>query len=439
VGPDSFEQVRSLDDAALRQLLERGRPEQRVWAIWVLAQHAGEAAGQLARGQAHQPDPGVRRTLAVVLASHGEIDLLIALARHDPSPAVRASAIQVATRLAGSRSPSYPGLRPLLESAREPAMVTAILGAIGAGAPDFLIDLAVRALSSGSFDVQLEALEALLRIDMPQTFSDAQQWLLALADPLPAAACEAWIRGAGGLGDPAARANGIDSLSRALAGAPVQTRARVLQQLQAPPWSAVARLIEGADSLLRQVLRRADIAIPARVLAGAILRGLHAGFVERLTAQLERAAQGSALLAEVRRGLDLDDVLPVLPGLTARALQLVRAREIAGAEEVLAELLQLHPVEQLVGLENALVRWLDDRAIGELAGVLPELRAYCERWLAALPPVVGRRRRPRHRVLRAYADAGGHPGGGAGIGDDPSWEARWHFEALLMAIRAMCP
>ncbi len=430
MGPESFDEVRALDDAALRQLLERGRPEQRVWAIWALAQRAGEAAGGLARDQVHQPDPGVRRTLAVILASHGELDLLIALARHDPAQVVRASALQLVTRLAASGEPAGARGMDLLravieETEHEPAGVTAILGAISAGAPAFLIDLAERALSAVSFEVQLEALEALLRIDTPEVFELARRWLLRLPDPV--VACESWIRGAGGLGDRAARAAGIDSLARALTGAPVQTRARVLQRLEAPPWSAVARLVEGSDSLLRQVLWRPDVTIPSHVLAGALLRGQHAGFVEQLTEQIERAGRGGALLADVRRGLALDEVQPVLAGLSARALQLVRAREIAGAEEVLAELARLHPVEHLVGLEHALVRWLDDSELGELGRALPELSAYCERQLADLPPGrTERRSTPRRPELGGYADDDARP-----------WDGRRAFGALLAAIRRL--
>jgi hypothetical protein len=174
VGPETFEAVRALDDAALRELLAQGRPEQRVWAIWALALRAGEAAGAFARGQAQQPDPGVRRTLAVILASHGELDLLIELARRDPVPAVRASALQLGARLlaGGPVAPEAGGrgerrelreLRAMLEGEREPELVIAILGAVGAGAPELLIDLAARALGAPSREVQLEAADGATR------------------------------------------------------------------------------------------------------------------------------------------------------------------------------------------------------------------------------------------------------------------------------------
>ena len=50
--------------------------------------------------RAHEPDAGVRRNLAVVLAGHGQLDLLVALAKRDPAPEVRAAAMQLVARFA---------------------------------------------------------------------------------------------------------------------------------------------------------------------------------------------------------------------------------------------------------------------------------------------------------------------------------------------------
>src|SRR5258706_9012200 len=94
---DRFEDVRSLTDEELRTLLDRGRPEERVWAIWALALRSADIAELGAR---NEPDPGVRRNLAVVLAGHGQLDLLVALAKRDPAPEVRAAAMQLVTRFA---------------------------------------------------------------------------------------------------------------------------------------------------------------------------------------------------------------------------------------------------------------------------------------------------------------------------------------------------
>src|SRR5215207_4972798 len=95
---ESFEEVAELDTRALRELFAAGRAEQRMWAIWALALRTGGIIG--VAGAAGDPDAGVRRTIAVMLAGHGEHDMLIALARQDRAPAVRESAMQLVTRLA---------------------------------------------------------------------------------------------------------------------------------------------------------------------------------------------------------------------------------------------------------------------------------------------------------------------------------------------------
>src|SRR6478609_8740317 len=83
-GLDSFDDVRSLTEPELQALLDSGRPEQRVWAIWALAMRSGDS-GQTAKvpdlGALQEPDAAVRRHLAVVLAGAGQYDLLVALAK----------------------------------------------------------------------------------------------------------------------------------------------------------------------------------------------------------------------------------------------------------------------------------------------------------------------------------------------------------------------
>src|SRR5690349_2327802 len=84
---ESFEEVTQLDAGALRALFRRGRPEQRIWAIWALALKTGGLVGVADPG-AGDPDAGVRRTMAIMLAGHGEHEMLIELARRDPVRAV---------------------------------------------------------------------------------------------------------------------------------------------------------------------------------------------------------------------------------------------------------------------------------------------------------------------------------------------------------------
>ncbi|MBA2541599.1 MAG: hypothetical protein H0V17_18290, partial [Deltaproteobacteria bacterium] len=73
---ESFEDAAALDREQLQIVLDAGRPEQRVWAIWALALRSGGQVGAMA---GRSPDAGVRRTLAVVLAGHGETRALIDL------------------------------------------------------------------------------------------------------------------------------------------------------------------------------------------------------------------------------------------------------------------------------------------------------------------------------------------------------------------------
>jgi hypothetical protein len=162
-GLDSFDEVRNLGDDELRALLESGRPEQRVWAIWALAlrsTHVNDLAPITSRPE---PDAGVRRNLAVVLAGHGQLDLLVALAKRDPAPEVRAAAMQLVSRLAIDGK-----VPPLLVTERVASDATevriAVLGTIFENAPPWLVDIAERLLEDRDSEVRYEAFEAMIRV-----------------------------------------------------------------------------------------------------------------------------------------------------------------------------------------------------------------------------------------------------------------------------------
>ena len=172
-GLDSFDDVRTLADEELRTLLESGRPEQRVWALWALALRSTHVNDIGALSARHEPDAGVRRNLAVVLAGHGELDLLIALAKRDPAPEVRAAAMTLVARLAIDGK-----VPPLLVTERVSSDATevriAVLGTIFENAPPWLVDIAERLLEDRDSDVRYEAFEALIRVGrQPQ----AMVWL----------------------------------------------------------------------------------------------------------------------------------------------------------------------------------------------------------------------------------------------------------------------
>jgi hypothetical protein len=357
---ESFEEVSALPSAQLEQLLERGRPEQRLWAIWTLALRTGD--GSVALRVEHEPDAGVRRTLAVILAGHGNTQLLVALARHDPELVVRATAFHLATRLAAGGALD---LSVVLDArTREPAIRIAVLGAVEPGAPQPLATFAHDQLACGVAEVELEAFEALLRLGGADERAVARAWLLRQTDIVPG--CDRWQRVAG-----------VQSLAELFAPADQAVRARVLRSLRAPPWSAATLLVGDSLDLLREALARRDIAVPTSVLARGVIRGGHRLIAEQLAVRLASAVAGRELFADLRAAIEVDDARERLADLLARARRYAEAFDITDGAAVLDELARLHPVEQLIGLDNALRRWLPAETGADWLVLLAEVRRYC--------------------------------------------------------------
>jgi hypothetical protein len=385
---ESFEQARALGRDELSRLLASDRPEQRLWAIWALALLLGDGAGDFAHRIVDEPDPGVRRHLAVMLAGHGELDLLLELVREDRSPVVRESTIALLARLAAG-SPSDPRskqMRAILEGAEHgpPAILIALLGAIGKGAPEYQIAIARRSLDSGNREIQLEAFETLLRIDLPSTVEPAREWFCKLPN-LPDH-IDRWLR-----------ASEVHSLAQAISVLPMATRGGVLAKLRAPPWPAVELLVGNDLELLRTLLTRVDVSIPATALAGAVLRGADHGFAHKLAAQLAIAADGRSLLADLRAAIETSDPEDSIRELAFRVRQFGDAIEIAEREELFAEVADHHPVEQLMALEHAVARWITERdAPPALLPMLAELEEHCAQRLLMLR-AAGHDRKPAGR------------------------------------------
>src|SRR3954471_15199293 len=89
-----FEETSDLTAEQLHLALETGDARERVLAVWALGLRSAGAV-MMADQLRSEPDAGVRRALAVVLAGQGEVDLLVAMCRPDPSFHVRASAVQM--------------------------------------------------------------------------------------------------------------------------------------------------------------------------------------------------------------------------------------------------------------------------------------------------------------------------------------------------------
>jgi hypothetical protein len=266
---DSYESVAKLDTPALRALFDRGRPEQRVWAIWVLALRTG---GLTANGT-NDPDAGVRRTMAVMLAAHGELDVLVALAQSDPSRLVRESAMQIVTRIAAQGK--LDGEIVLECARRDPPVRGAILAAIDRGAPPFLVELALGYLRSGDPSEQGEAFEALMRTELPDANAAALEWVQELPDARVRDACTRMLKVLGEWSFACAIARGYRRLRRI-----------AIAVMHRPQWASVEQLIGDDRELLYEILREGRVDVPATVVARAALDGFAQPLVERLTAGL---------------------------------------------------------------------------------------------------------------------------------------------------------
>jgi hypothetical protein len=238
-GIESFEDVRDLGEPELRELLEHGRPEERVWAIWALALRSAGHAHELA--QHRDPDPGVRRSLAIVLAGHGELELLVALAHRDPAPEVRAGALQLVTRLAmdGKLSPELVAERVATDVSE---VRIAVLGTVFAGAPQWLVDVATRLLEDRDGDVRYEAFEALARAG---DVARALAWL----EEAPEAEARLTLMRWSARGRTRTCADMLAVASRRL-------RRLLVESVRIAAWQELAPVIDGDPQLLAALLKR---------------------------------------------------------------------------------------------------------------------------------------------------------------------------------------
>lgn len=250
---DSFDDVRQLAEPALRALLDRGRPEERVWAIWALALRSADHVHDLASRT--EPDPGVRRNLAVVLAGHGELDTLVALATCDPAPEVRASAMQLVTRLAlDGKLPVQLVVERASSDAAE--VRVAVLGTVFPGAPPWLVGLAEQMLADRDADVRYEAFEALVRASQVQP---ALSWLEELGDAEARLTVMRWsARG---------RARACAEL---LAGSSRRIRRLLVESVRVATWDDLAPAIADDPQLVAALARRNRAAFDEIPLAALI-------------------------------------------------------------------------------------------------------------------------------------------------------------------------
>jgi hypothetical protein len=276
---ERYDDVRSLSQRELRAMLERGRPEERLWALWALA--LASAPNDLdALVRRDEPDAGVRRNLAVILAGHGQLDLLVALAKRDPAPEVRAAAMQLVARLA--LDGKLPTALVVERATADDAGVVriAILGTAFANAPAWLRELARALLNDADRDVRYEAFEALVRAGGADV-GTAIAWLDGAASEDEARiAVMRWTAGTTG-GE-----RRVHACATMLANANASRRLRrmLVECVRVATWHDLAPVIghgDGADAALVRafMLRSADAAEqvqhipPATIVAIALREG----------------------------------------------------------------------------------------------------------------------------------------------------------------------
>ncbi len=326
---ETFDEVRELALPALRELLDRGRPEERVWAIWELALRAGNA-NDLPR---HEPDPGVRRTLAVVLAGHGEHDLLVDLARRDPAPEVRASAMHLVARLAIDHK--VPVELVLERAASEGSEVRiAILGVIFAGTPVWLLDLAITLLDDQHGEVRHEAFEALIRANAP---SHALAWLEELPEAEARLVLMRWAAPAPGVDAP----DRIRGCAQTLANSSRRVRRLLVESVRVATWHDLAPAIRDEPSLITAFVRQGHHAldqVPTAVLMAAQLREHQDTWMPVLRSRLASLQSPDA---------DLGALMPeylerCTKRLAALDVQLIELRKASDLEESELEQIEAH-------------------------------------------------------------------------------------------------
>ena len=260
-GLDSFDDVRSLTEEELQALLDSGKPEQRIWAIWALAMRSADVTGlpkQLELSQ--EPDAALRRHLAVVLAGAGQYDLLVALAKRDPAPEVRAAAMQLIARLAiDGKLPSTLVRERATSDATE--VRVAVAGAIVDGAPDWIVEIAEKLLEDRDSEVRYEAFEALTRSGRVE---QALMWLEEAPEAEARLALMRWSA----RGRAKACAEALVSSSRRL-------RRLLVESVRLAKWQDLAPVIGDDITLVRAIARRNPGVfeeMPAAALIRATLR-----------------------------------------------------------------------------------------------------------------------------------------------------------------------
>lgn len=160
---NSFAEVALLDEAVLRILLRGESSTHRVWAAWALGMRDGRAMEAESRSRIQmEPNPGVRRSLAVMLARDPEA--MTALALDDPNAFVRVTAWRLISQVASTEYHAVLAQR-LMSAAQTDVstdVATACLELLLPLAPFLRSEDVLRCLASDDIAVRVAATELLM-------------------------------------------------------------------------------------------------------------------------------------------------------------------------------------------------------------------------------------------------------------------------------------
>lgn len=319
-----FDDTSTLDTEALRALLQTGTAVERLWAVWALGLRVEGVRGVVGH-VGREPSPGVRRAMGVVLAGAGEVELLVALSRDDPSEHVRANATQLLVRFARAGRVAW---SHVLDRFADTADVrAAVVGQIGIDAPSELRDRVLACLADDDPGVRREAFEAAVRFRVAGLVpaEPLRAWLEQWRDD--ARTCVArWFE----LDDAAAIADALTGSSRAVRGEAIRARRDLVPTILAPLVTE-----DLYDDLEREIGLAAE-ELPTDLLLRRFVERPHEDrYVVALTPRVASARDGAALRA-VRK--QLDHQLRTLKRREAKLQALAEDRENEQASIDLAEL-----------------------------------------------------------------------------------------------------
>lgn len=337
--PRDFRQLTQLDDTALYRLLESSDAVERIWAIWALGLRTSDEARGLAMRLEGEPEPGVRRALAVVIAGQKRTDLLIALSRHDPDANVRASAAQLLMRFAAAGHVPWSVVQERFADVAE--VREAMLAELQPPVTPELCAAVLACLYDGTPSVRLDAFEAAIRLKAAKQVEDSviRDWLDQASPQDQDSALDRWLA----IEHPSC-------LVRALADASPAVRERALRRIPDCSLADVLPLFKDEAELFWELgfndqLDIAPLALVIRLASLKYVPRRHLDEAERRLATLDRspselvASLGALRCRSVDSRQQLDELLASPEALAAYEEDYEESRdELVSERDILSRL-----------------------------------------------------------------------------------------------------